>query len=192
MNRLLPDVILHSQDYDVSAECIIMLRELGKHFNKRTEIVCSSSLDFFLSYSFQANGLLSQILLLSEFCLNFRNSPSVQYLRYLYFGLFVCVAVLLPSQPNGSCRARSVYLTTLLLGRHSLNKYCAHSFARNSKLPFLKQRKRENDRRNGQSARKNVADPAGVEPVTPDHQSAHPIQPPRPAYFLLTVFVSMD
>ena len=33
--------------------------------------------------------------------------------------VFVCVAVLWPSQPNGSCRARSVYLTTRLLGRLS-------------------------------------------------------------------------
>ena len=31
----------------------------------------------------------------------------------------VCVEVLRPSQPNGSCRARSVYLTTRLLGRLS-------------------------------------------------------------------------
>ena len=33
--------------------------------------------------------------------------------------LFVCVEVLQPSQPNGSCQARSVYLTTRLLGRLS-------------------------------------------------------------------------
>ena len=33
--------------------------------------------------------------------------------------MFVCVEVLRPSQPNGSCRARSVYLTTRLLGRLS-------------------------------------------------------------------------
>ena len=33
--------------------------------------------------------------------------------------LFVCVEVLRPSQPMGSCRARSVYLTTRLLGRLS-------------------------------------------------------------------------
>ena len=32
---------------------------------------------------------------------------------------FVCVEVLWPSQPNGLCRAWSVYLTTLLLGRLS-------------------------------------------------------------------------
>ena len=31
------------------------------------------------------------------------------------------------------------------------------------------------------SPRKNVADPAGVEPQPPDHQSdAHPTEPPRP------------
>ena len=33
--------------------------------------------------------------------------------------LFVCVEVLQPSQPNGSCRARSIYLSTRLLGRLS-------------------------------------------------------------------------
>ena len=33
--------------------------------------------------------------------------------------LFVCVEVLWPSQPMGSCRAWSVYLITLLLGRLS-------------------------------------------------------------------------
>ena len=55
-----------------------------------------------------------------------------------------------PVNPMGSCRARSVYLTTRLLGRLSplnVNQYCAHSFARNLQLPFLNQRKGENDRR---------------------------------------------
>ena len=55
-----------------------------------------------------------------------------------------------PVNPLGSCRAWSVYLTTRLLGRLSpqvVNQYCAHSFARNWKLPFLNQRKGENDRR---------------------------------------------
>ena len=32
---------------------------------------------------------------------------------------FVCVEVLRPSNSKGSCRARSIYLTTLLLGRFS-------------------------------------------------------------------------
>ena len=47
----------------------------------------------------------------------------------------------------GSCRAQSVYLTTILLGRLSplvFNQYCAHSFARNCQLPFLNQGKGEN------------------------------------------------
>ena len=55
-----------------------------------------------------------------------------------------------PVNPMGSCRARSVYLTTRLLGRLSPlsgNQYCAHSFARNWQLPFLNQRKGENDHR---------------------------------------------
>ena len=37
---------------------------------------------------------------------------------YYSSSLFVCVEVLRPSQPNGACRARSVNLTTRLLGRH--------------------------------------------------------------------------
>ena len=49
-------------------------------------------------------------------------------------------------------RAQSVYLTTLLLGRLSplfkaVNQYWAHSFPRNWQLPFLEQRKEENNRR---------------------------------------------
>ena len=49
---------------------------------------------------------------------------------------FVCLFVLRfygPVNPMGSCRARSVYRTTRLLGRLSKagNQYCAHSFARN-------------------------------------------------------------
>ena len=55
-----------------------------------------------------------------------------------------------PVNPMGSCWARSVYLTTRLLGRlsplSSCNQYCAHSFARNWQLPFFNQWKGENDR----------------------------------------------
>ena len=43
----------------------------------------------------------------SDLCLHFK----------LVF--FVCVDVLWLSQPRGSCRAQSVYLTTLLLGKPS-------------------------------------------------------------------------
>ena len=48
--------------------------------------------------------------------------------------MFVCVEVLRSSQPMGSCRARSVYLTTRLLGRLSPLQHCAHSFARSWQL----------------------------------------------------------
>ena len=48
-----------------------------------------------------------------------------------------------PVNPMGSCRARSVYLTTRLLGR--LSPLSGYSFARNWQLPFLNQRKGEND-----------------------------------------------
>ena len=72
----------------------------------------------------------------------------------------------------GSCRAKSVYLTTLLLGGLSplrVNQCCAHSFARNWQLPFLNQRNGESDRRKYfmiNSPWKNVGDLAGVEPTT--------------------------
>ena len=51
--------------------------------------------------------------------------------------LLNCATVCLyhgPVNPVGPCRARSVYLTTVLLGRLgslTVNQYSAHSFARN-------------------------------------------------------------
>ena len=50
-------------------------------------------------------------------------------------------------KPLGSCRAWSVYLTTLFPGQSSkpLTSTCAHSFARNWQLLFLIQQKDKND-----------------------------------------------
>ena len=55
-----------------------------------------------------------------------------------------------PVNPLGSCRVRSIHLTTLLHGRLrplSGYQYCTHYFARNWQLPFLNQWKGENDHR---------------------------------------------
>ena len=52
-----------------------------------------------------------------------------------------------PVNPVGSCRAQSVYLTTLLLGRLSPPSGCTHCFTSNLQLPFLNERKGENDHR---------------------------------------------
>ena len=77
-----------------------------------------------------------------------------------------------PFNPMGSCRVRSVYLTTRLLGRLSTlssNQYCAHSFARNWQLPFLNQRKGENDCRKYFTInlhKRMLPTSAGVEPAT--------------------------
>ena len=80
-----------------------------------------------------------------------------------------------PVNPMGPCRARSIYLATRLLGRLSplillaVNQYCAHSFARNWQLPFLNQRKRENDRRKYfiiNLHERMLSTSAGVEPAT--------------------------
>ena len=63
-------------------------------------------------------------------------SKIVAVISVFNFG-FVCLFVLrfyVPVNPMGSCRVRSVYLTTRLLGRlvlKAVNQYCAHSFARN-------------------------------------------------------------
>ena len=97
-----------------------------------------------------------------------------------------------PVKPIWSCWVRSVYLTTLLLGRLSpLSGKQVSGIVpillpeTDNLLPFLNQQKGENDPRKYfmvKSPRKNVADPAGVEPSTSCHQSdAHPTEPPRPA-----------
>ena len=67
-----------------------------------------------------------------------------------------------------SCRARSVYLTTRLLGKSSKRLYCAHSFARNDNCPSY-QRKGENDRRKYfmiNLHERMLPTSAGVEPAT--------------------------
>ena len=70
-------------------------------------------------------------------------------LRYIISEMIIfCLFVLRFYGPVNPCRARSVYLTTRLgLVLLAVNQYCAHSFARNRQLPFLNQRKGENDRR---------------------------------------------
>ena len=63
-----------------------------------------------------------------------------------------------------------IYANSIGSGRPAhLNSLIRHSFARNRQLPFLNQRKRENDRRKyfmTKSPRKTVADPAMVGPAT--------------------------
>ena len=64
--------------------------------------------------------------------------------------LFVCLRFYGPVNSMGSCRARSVHLTALLLDSivfSAVNQYCALSFTRNWQLPFFNQLKGDNDRR---------------------------------------------
>ena len=44
---------------------------------------------------------------------------AIEIVFFMDKGLFVCVEVLRPSQPNGICRAQLVYLARRLLGRLS-------------------------------------------------------------------------
>ena len=98
------------------------------------------------------------------------------------FCLFVCIEVLTAQSTKwghvecGQFTWPHCYWADLVL--YAVNQYCAHYFARNWQLPFLNQRKGENDRRKYfmiKCPRKNVADLAGVEPATTWYQSdAHP------------------
>ena len=116
---------------------------------------------------------LSEIQSMSTLSANFRKI------------LFVCFVVYGPVNPMGSCRSRSVDLTTLLLGRlsplSSLPGLCTFFCQKLATVP-LNQRKGENGRRKYfmiKSPRKIVADLAGVDPATswspPD---AHPTTRP--------------
>ena len=65
-----------------------------------------------------------------------------------------------------------------------VNQYCAHSFARNWQLPFLNQRKGENDRRKyfrSISTKECCRPRRGLNPRPPGLQSDGASEPPRPA-----------
>ena len=91
-----------------------------------------------------------------------------------------------PVNSMGFCRAKSASLTTLLLGRLSplsgLLVLC--TFAKNWQLPFLNQRKWDNDRRKYFMINRHERMlPTGrrSNPQPPDYQSdAHSTAPPRP------------
>ena len=99
--------------------------------------------------------------------------------------LFVYVEVYGPFNPMGPCRACSVYLTTLLLGRFSpisgQPAWC--TFFRQKLTIALLESAEGNNRRKYfmiKSPRKNVADPMGANLQPPSHQSdAHATEPTR-------------
>ena len=62
---------------------------------------------------------LSILLMLCKTMLGIGTKHAGCFRSLMCYLLFVCVEVLRPSQPIGSCRARSVYLATRLLGRLS-------------------------------------------------------------------------
>ena len=79
------------------------------------------------------------------------------------FFFFFWVEIVRPSQPIKVMLSRSIYLTTQFLGRLS------PLMARNWQLPFLKQRKGENDHENISVINlygRMLPDPAGIEPAT--------------------------
>ena len=98
--------------------------------------------------------------------------------------LFVCVD---PVNPMGSCRARSVYLTTRLLGR--LSPLCGQpvlcTFFRlkltTALLESAEGREWPYKIFHDQSPRKNVADPDGgwTRDLLVSIRTAHPTKPPR-------------
>ena len=103
--------------------------------------------------------------------------------------MFVCVEVLSPSQPSGLCLARSVYLTTRLLGRLSpLSGFPVLCTFFRQKLTTVLLESAEGRQWpkkifHDQSPRKNVADLGGgwTRALLVSSQTAHPTEPPRPA-----------
>ena len=101
--------------------------------------------------------------------------------------------IYVPVNPLWSCWVRSVYLTTLFLGQvwssKLLTSTCAHSFARNWQLPFLKQWKVENDHRKYfmiNLHERMLTDLGGSNLWPSDHQlDVHPTKLPRPANLTL-------
>ena len=107
--------------------------------------------------------------------------------------LFVCLFVLRfygPVNPMGSCRARSVYLTTRLLGRFSpLSGYpVLCTFFRQklttSLLESADGREWPQKIFHDQSPRKNVANLGGgwIRDLLVSSRTAHPTEPPRPLW----------
>ena len=112
-------------------------------FSLSSKYSCWISLISWHSHFSTDGVLLSKLIWHIEFQSQFGNTIIVCLISLFVLRFYG------PVNPMGSCRARSVYLTTRLLDRLSPlsgYQYCAHSFARNWQLPFLNQRKGENDR----------------------------------------------
>ena len=124
---------------------------------------------FFLNYA----NLICQGMDISKF---FRESLGLwdneRWLSLASIKTELCEFIRLCVEVLGSCRARPVYLTNVYwagLVLYAVNQYCAHSFARNWQLPFLNQRKGENDRRKYfmiNLYERMLPTSAGVEPAT--------------------------
>ena len=92
--------------------------------------------------------------------------------------MFVCVEVLRPSQPNGvissAVSVPKQTFTGQALSSKRLTSICANSFTRNLQMPFLNQRKGENDRRKYfmiNLHERILPTSTGVEPAPPGLQS---------------------
>ena len=99
-------------------------------------------------------ALITSFYLHQLICLLFIISRTITKTRLFKYKQ-ICVEVLRPSQPH-------VYWAGLVF-------YCAHSFARNWQLPFLNQRKGENDHRKYFTINlheRMLPTLEGVEPVT--------------------------
>ena len=109
-----------------------------------TRFLVNSIMLYFIAWNLLSRFPLFPLTLLSSFIVKV----------WLMVWMIDCVELRFYGQVNplGSCRAQSVYLTTVFLNRLSslserLTSTLAHSVARNWRLPFLNQRKGDNDRR---------------------------------------------
>ena len=167
----------HHQNLNKSSISLAHLQFTSGALNCTGVSICATS--YYLPRAFDASAcgaLVSQ----SDYLIHFVDT-NIQ----IFMSSVRCVLRFSgPVNLMGSCRAPSVYLTTRLLGRFSplaVNPYCVRSFARSWQLPFLTQRKGEDDRRKYfmiKSPLKNVADPAITPLMWPSRKHAYIILTP--------------
>ena len=154
--------------------CIYCLQVGRLHCLCDTFVAITESIALSLSLSLYLSRSVSVCLSLLHkhtcVCVCVCVSERRYWLRSKVWEILFVLRFYCPVNPMGSCRARSVYLSILLLGRLSpLSEFCADSFARNWQQPFLNQRRGVRDHRQYiviKSPWKNVAVPTGIESTT--------------------------
>ena len=146
-------------------------------------VICLESLG---CYAINIIFLKDEIKVVSQTCVHKHDVYCTVFMLFVlrFYG---------PVNPMGSCRARSVYLTTCLLGRLSplsgspVLCTCFRQKLTTALLESAEGREWPQKIFHDQSPRKNVADLGGgwTRNLVVSSRTAHPTEPPRPAVFML-------